>query len=139
MDCLKEGLTQLANVSFATDTNRNKAGLGVIIRWITVKWMCLLHLLERCEGYSPDEFLYSQMNGRSSYYKDCYNACKSLSLWNQDYQEQCDIWECVHRNVIQAISNKTGIITGFGFAFDEAQVLHELFTDLYVTLYYSNN
>jgi hypothetical protein len=136
VDCLKTELERLKKVVFKTCTDRNNAGISVIIRWITVKWMCLLHLLDYYEDYTPSEFLYSQLGGQSMYYKECYDACRRLLTFeNQDYLQQCEAWKSIHRSVIQQISKKTGISTGFGFAFDEAQVLYELFTDLYVTLY----
>jgi hypothetical protein len=136
---LIDEIRKLSKVSFETPADRNTAGLCAIIRWITVKWMCLLHLLDCYKDYTPDEFLYSQLNDQSTYYKTCYDACQSLTFGDQDYQQQLEIWESIHRIVIETISEKTGIYTGFGFAFDEAQVLYELFTDLYVRLYCTNS
>jgi hypothetical protein len=122
-------VTQLLNDLNALDKrlDQNKLhewGMGIIIRWITIKWICLLHLLRTYADYSPDEFLFSQLNVKSSYYRNCYIQCSNMSSWTETNPLVLQrTWMLVHKKVLNTISILTSHTQGFGIAFDEAQVL----------------
>jgi hypothetical protein len=122
-------VTQLLNDLNALDKHLDKSmlhewGIGIIFRWITIKWICLLHLLRTYDDYSPDEFLFSQLNVKSSYYRNCYIRCSSLSSWTEtDPLVLQRSWTLVHKKVLNTISTMIGHTQGFGIAFDESQVL----------------
>jgi hypothetical protein len=88
---------------------------SAIYLWIAAKLLCLLYLLDRYEGLSPEAFLYDQLNGRSKYYSECY-----LSLLECGIKGTADLCKRLVHSIQIHKSNKFKRV---GIALDEASIL----------------
>jgi hypothetical protein len=105
---------------------RNNEAVQLIMKWITFKWICLLHLLRVHEQYTPDEFLFNQLNGESSYFTDCFNVLEQSTEYKRVWKTD---WASAHAYVTNQIKKLTGH-DKIGFAVDEAQILFLKHTNL---------
>jgi hypothetical protein len=102
----------------------NNEAIQIIMKWITFKWICLLHLLRVHDHYTPDEFLFAQLNGESRYFTDCFNELEQCIAYNRVWKMD---WVTAHAYVTNQIRKLTGH-DRIGFAVDEAQILLQTYT-----------
>jgi hypothetical protein len=125
MKWLREEL-QCIKISGETLATRQSMAQTCIMYWITVKLVCLLHLLQTQNEWTPLQFALSQINGSTTYYYYCLNACSSIDAYTD-----VKIIQTLHLDAITAVRNllPQEYKQKIGIAFDEAQMLSDQFTE----------
>jgi hypothetical protein len=87
--------------------------------------VCLYSKLCENSKYSLKDFALGQINGATSYYRNCFVECISI---NAHFTLNCGI--VLHRELIELI--KKVLSAKVGIAFDEAQIMASKYRNMYV-------